>query len=90
MSCTQEDILKLGMTKLALDNAVAGEGEEEGESAPEKAMKSSLMSMLRKKFDNEGDAEAVDEKPPNGSGVSSVDVEMVSAESVSTDVEKVP
>jgi len=54
----EEDMLRLGETKLALDEAVAGDGEE-GESAPEKAMKASLMSVLRKQF--EKDEEDLDE-----------------------------
>jgi SWI/SNF-related matrix-associated actin-dependent regulator 1 of chromatin subfamily A len=47
-------MLKLGRTKLALDDAVAGESEEgdsKGESAPEREMKTSLMNVLRKQFE---------------------------------------
>jgi SWI/SNF-related matrix-associated actin-dependent regulator 1 of chromatin subfamily A len=52
----EEDMLKLGDTKLALDEAVAGESEEKGgESAPEKAMKTSLMNVLRKQFEERQD-----------------------------------
>jgi len=46
-------MLRLGETKLALDEAVAGEreGDEKGESAPEKEMKMSLMNTLRQQFE---------------------------------------
>lgn len=47
----EEDMLKLGETKLALDEAVAGDAEENGESAPEREMKTSLMNVLRKQFE---------------------------------------
>ncbi|CEL60635.1 ATP-dependent helicase fft2 OS=Schizosaccharomyces pombe (strain 972 / ATCC 24843) GN=fft2 PE=1 SV=1 [Rhizoctonia solani AG-1 IB] len=47
----EEDILRLGQTKLALDEAVAGDQAEEGdEGATEKAMKSSLLNVLRERF----------------------------------------
>ncbi|QRW08542.1 ATP-dependent DNA helicase [Ceratobasidium sp. AG-Ba] len=46
----EEDILRLGQTKLALDEAVAGDGEESGEGATEKAMKASLLTVLRERF----------------------------------------
>ncbi|ELU37689.1 hypothetical protein AG1IA_08278 [Rhizoctonia solani AG-1 IA] len=49
-----EDILRLGQTKLALDEAVAGDQAEEGdEGATEKAMKSSLLNVLRERFAGE-------------------------------------
>jgi SWI/SNF-related matrix-associated actin-dependent regulator 1 of chromatin subfamily A len=52
----QEDILRLGQTKLALDEAVAGDaGDEGGEGATEKAMKSSLLTVLRERFAGEKD-----------------------------------
>ncbi|KAL1748813.1 SNF2 family N-terminal domain-containing protein [Schizophyllum fasciatum] len=45
----EEDMLRLAQTKLALDEAVAGDiDEEKGESAVAKEMKQSLLSMLRK------------------------------------------
>ncbi|KAJ7579101.1 SNF2 family N-terminal domain-containing protein [Mycena floridula] len=48
----EEHMLRLGETKLLLDEAVAGEGEEEvGESAPEREMKKSLMHTLRQQFE---------------------------------------
>ena len=41
-------MLELGMTKLALDEAVAG---EEGEEKVEREMKTSLMNVVRKKLE---------------------------------------
>lgn len=49
----EEDMLKLGQTKLALDEAVAGDAEEGGEGKAEKIMRSGLMSSLRKQFEEE-------------------------------------
>jgi len=49
----EEDMLRLGETKLALDEAVAGDSDEKGESAPERAMKTSLMNVLRQQFEKE-------------------------------------
>lgn len=61
----EEDMLRLGQTKLALDEAVAGEaaaaastdGEVSSrkgkESAPEKIMRESLVESLRKQFEKE-------------------------------------
>jgi SWI/SNF-related matrix-associated actin-dependent regulator of chromatin subfamily A containing DEAD/H box 1 len=49
----EEDMLKLGETKLALDEAVAGDNDETnegGEDVYEKEMKTSLMNVLRKQF----------------------------------------
>ncbi|KAJ6499246.1 SNF2 family N-terminal domain-containing protein [Mycena sanguinolenta] len=48
----EEDMLKLGETKLALDEAVAGDIDEKGdaESAPEREMKTSLLQVLRQQF----------------------------------------
>ncbi|GJE95475.1 ATP-dependent helicase [Phanerochaete sordida] len=46
----EEDMLELGMTKLALDEAVAG---EEGEEKVEREMKTSLMNVVRKKLEVE-------------------------------------
>ena len=51
----EEDMLRLGQTKLALDEAVAGDDEEKGENAPERAMKTSLMNVLRQQFEKEQD-----------------------------------
>ena len=45
----EEDMLRLAQTKLALDEAVAGDvDDEKGESAVAREMKQSLLSMLRK------------------------------------------
>ncbi|CAE6432466.1 unnamed protein product [Rhizoctonia solani] len=49
----EEDILRLGQTKLALDEAVAGDAEEGNEGATEKAMKASLLTVLRERFADE-------------------------------------
>ncbi|KAJ7218012.1 SNF2 family N-terminal domain-containing protein [Mycena pura] len=56
----EEDMLRLGETKLALDEAVAGDSEETGdtenapETAPEREMKTSLMEALRQQFKMQG------------------------------------
>lgn len=44
----EEDMLRLGQTKLALDAAVAGDGSEEAGENVEKQLKTSLVDMLRK------------------------------------------
>ena len=50
----EEDMLKLGQTKLALDEAVAGDnGEDNDDNAPEQAMKTSLMNVLRRQFEKQ-------------------------------------
>jgi SWI/SNF-related matrix-associated actin-dependent regulator of chromatin subfamily A containing DEAD/H box 1 len=54
----EEDMLRLGETKLALDEAVAGEadehdGESKGESAPEREMRLGLLNSLRQQFQKE-------------------------------------
>lgn len=53
----EEDMLRLGETKLALDEAVAGDGDEAdggaGESAREKEVKISLMNVLRKQLEQQ-------------------------------------
>ncbi len=54
----EEDILELGRTKLALDEAVAGE--DGAEDKVEREMKTSLMNVVRKKL-QEGNEVAVDE-----------------------------
>ena len=68
----EEDMYRLGATKLALDEAVAGETEDgDGDSKVERIMRASLMDTLRRQFDDEekkgGGAE--DEK----TGVAGVD-----------------
>ena len=53
-------MLQLGQTKLALDEAVAGDSERGGECAPERTMKTSLMNALRQQFEkDEGISETV-------------------------------
>ena len=66
----EEDMLRLGQTKLALDEAVAGD-DEAGEGSESKAaqiMRKSLMETLRKKFENDEDDDDVkmnvDPPPP--------------------------
>ncbi|KXN92461.1 ATP-dependent helicase fft3 [Leucoagaricus sp. SymC.cos] len=54
----EEDMLKLGQTKLALDEAVAADPDEKGESAPEREMKRSLMTVLRQQFAKQQDEAA--------------------------------
>ena len=56
----EEDMLRLGQTKLALDEAVAGDGGEQAEGDFERKIKTSLMSTLRKQLANTeaGDGEA--------------------------------
>ncbi|KAG6329996.1 hypothetical protein ID866_9092 [Astraeus odoratus] len=53
----EEDMLRLGETKLALDEAVAGDSDEgdgnKEESAQEKEMKLSLMNVLRKQLEQQ-------------------------------------
>ncbi|KAG1732213.1 SNF2 family N-terminal domain-containing protein [Suillus paluster] len=53
----EEDMLRLGETKLALDEAVAGESEEadgdKGASKQEKEIKKSLMGQLRKQLERQ-------------------------------------
>jgi SWI/SNF-related matrix-associated actin-dependent regulator 1 of chromatin subfamily A len=48
-------MLRLGETKLALDEAVAGDTDDEpkGETAPEREMKTSLMNVLRQQFEKQ-------------------------------------
>lgn len=56
----EEDMLRLGQTKLALDEAVAGDGGEQAGEDFERKIKTSLMNTLRKQLANAevGDAEA--------------------------------
>jgi len=58
----EEDMLKLGETKLALDEAVAGESEgadgDNGASRQEKEIKKSLMSVLRKQLERQDEGAA--------------------------------
>ncbi|KAJ3533274.1 hypothetical protein NM688_g7306 [Phlebia brevispora] len=58
----EEDMLELGMTKLALDEAVAGD--EENEERIEREIKTSLMNVVRKKLEenkhDDGDTDKMD------------------------------
>jgi SWI/SNF-related matrix-associated actin-dependent regulator 1 of chromatin subfamily A len=56
----EEDMLKLGETKLALDEAVAGDNEDSEASAREAEVKQSLMNALRNQL--------LREKPDSGGG----------------------
>ena len=58
-----EDMLSLGMTKLALDEAVAG---EEADERIEREMKTSLMNAVRKKLVTDEDVEMKDASAPSG------------------------
>lgn len=64
---------RIGNTKLMLDDAVAGNGDDEGESKTEKLMKSSLLSVLRKQFEKEeedgadGTADSAENAEPTAS-----------------------
>ena len=61
----EEDMLALGMTKLALDEAVAG---EEGEEKIEREMKTSLMNVVRRKLEDlKEDGEYDKEEKASGS-----------------------
>ncbi|KAF8633397.1 hypothetical protein AX17_004568 [Amanita inopinata Kibby_2008] len=53
----EEDMLRLGQTKLALDEAVAGDAEEKGESVPEQEIKTSLLHVLRQQLEKQEDAD---------------------------------
>jgi len=55
----EEDMLALGQTKLALDEAVAG---EEGEEKVEREIKTSLMNVVRKKLEETGPEETVQQE----------------------------
>lgn len=50
----EEDMLALGRTKLALDEAVAGD-DEEGEQRVESEMKMSLMNVVRQQLVEDDD-----------------------------------
>ncbi|CCM03584.1 uncharacterized protein FIBRA_05721 [Fibroporia radiculosa] len=63
----EEDMLALGQTKLALDEAVAG---EEGDERVEREIKTSLMNVVRKKLEESPE----DEDKPDDSNGATVDV----------------
>ncbi|KAF8210334.1 SNF2 family DNA-dependent ATPase [Mycena galopus ATCC 62051] len=64
----EEDMLKISLTKLALDEAVAGDSDEKGdvESAPEREMKTSLFAVLRKQFKAEEEEDSGSEMVVDG------------------------
>ncbi|OBZ67066.1 ATP-dependent helicase fft2 [Grifola frondosa] len=66
----EEDMLQLGQTKLALDEAVAGEAGEEAESRVETEIKMSLLNVVRKKLE-----ENADEKEQTGESDTVAEVE---------------
>lgn len=72
-------MLTLAQTKLALDDAVAGDTEERDskeESAPAKEMKTSLMNVLRQKFETKSDEnDAVEDASSSTSGDVAMDTE---------------
>lgn len=49
----EEDMLRLGQTKLALDEAVAGDADDKNETAPEREMKTSLLRTLRQQLEKQ-------------------------------------
>ena len=49
----EEDMLRLGQTKLALDEAVAGDTDDKNENAPEREMKTSLLRTLRQQLEKQ-------------------------------------
>lgn len=65
----EEDMLRLGETKLALDEAVAGDTDERSEGEPEREMKTSLMKVIRAQFEkqqaNGGPDDAKDNTDPS-------------------------
>jgi SWI/SNF-related matrix-associated actin-dependent regulator 1 of chromatin subfamily A len=56
----EEDMLRLGQTKLALDEAVAGDAEESEESEAARQMKIGLMNSLRQHFVDDDDVKEGD------------------------------
>ena len=70
----EEDMLKLGQMKLDLDEAVAGDGDEQGVKV-ENEMKKSLMKTLRQKFEDEGESKT-DDSGPEDTGSPLTDMEV--------------
>jgi SWI/SNF-related matrix-associated actin-dependent regulator 1 of chromatin subfamily A len=68
----EEDMLRLGDTKLALDEAVAGDTEEGGadDSAATKRGIKSLIGVLRKQIEDEDDVRPALPKPKADMGES--------------------
>ncbi|KAF8322128.1 hypothetical protein DL93DRAFT_2162975 [Clavulina sp. PMI_390] len=60
----EESMLRLAQVKLVLDQAVtSGEGNEEEETATEKSMKASLLSELRKQFEEDSNGASLSVAP---------------------------
>ena len=70
----EEDMLTLGQMKLDLDEAVAGDGDEQSAKV-ENEMKKSLMKTLRQKFEEEGERRA-DSSGPEDLGSPLTDMEV--------------
>lgn len=75
-------MLRLGRTKLALDDAVAADVDDNTETAPEKAMKASLLSVLRKQFqkgEGENPSDLADSEQPAATTEMEIDTEVEKA-----------
>ena len=70
----EEDMLRLGQMKLDLDEAVAGDNDEQSTKV-ENDVKKSLMKTLRQKFEDEGESK-VDGSGPEGLGSPLTDMEV--------------
>ncbi|KAH8118982.1 SNF2 family N-terminal domain-containing protein [Phellopilus nigrolimitatus] len=88
----EEDMLRLGETKLALDEAVAGDADESGagggEEKTEKIMRTSLMDTLRKQFEEEERKEPGDgQAPPAVNGTKSSAAKKAAVKAMAMDSE---
>jgi SWI/SNF-related matrix-associated actin-dependent regulator 1 of chromatin subfamily A len=71
----EEDMLKLSQMKLDLDEAVAGDNDEQ-DAKVESEMKKSLMKTLRQKFEDEGESNTGGSGPEDpGSPLTDMEVE---------------
>ena len=70
----EEDMLRLGQMKLDLDEAVAGDSDEQ-DTKVENEMKKSLMKTLRQKFEDESESKA-DASGPEDLGSPLTDMEV--------------
>jgi len=73
-STVEEDMLRLGQMKLDLDEAVAGDSDEQN-AVVESEMKKSLMKTLRQKFEDESKSKA-DGSGPEDPGSPLTDMEV--------------
>ena len=71
----EEDMLRLGQMKLDLDEAVAGDGDEQNNTKMESEVKKSLMKTLRQKFEDEGESKG-DGSGPEDLGSPLTDMEV--------------